>query len=112
MQDITMAVPSNTMPNESICTDEKILVPTIRCRPLRMRQIHKDDSKMSPSTAETSLSSKNIEPFMYYSLSTNRIKGMRYLIEEAGNDKEVIERTQFPVEDYPYLDLMMLEDDI
>ena len=96
--------------NEGTTKSRNILVPTIRHKPLRMKQFPKKNS-VALVTEITSPPSNQDNPFLYFSLSTNTLDGQCYALEniDDGSDanNEAERRTRFPVEVHPLYDAML-----
>lgn len=106
-------------------SSEKILVPTVHGKPLRLRESNEENARRK-SNAENSSGTMDGEPFLYYTVSTNHIGGMRYAREnedDVHEERDTTEcktnerrRSRYSVETHPMTDLMMFfkigEDDI
>lgn len=97
---------------EDPINDRIILVPTFRNKPLRMMQPSKNSVTTTAEVTQPHTKIGDTLLFLYFSLSTNRLDGLRYLEHENDEDdsgtvdNEAESRTRFSVEVHPMHDAM------
>ena len=72
-------------------------------------QFSEKKNSLVPTAVATTSPTKQDDPFLYYSLSTNKLDGLRYALEnedDCGTDDEAERRTRFSVEVHPLHDAM------